>query len=213
MKKITIDLYNINELKIVNIDAYNKILEKNRQQIIDDRFTYSALSACISILKEYNLDIDARGIYYSVSYCQGDGVSFIDRKILSYYHIKNKSGDCNAFEKWILNNVNESEISLLLEYLNSGYNLNILKKTHNYCHAYTCIIDYETYYNDDPTLDNSVNEFIYNLCKDLFDNVYLEICKKIEDYLYSFYDVNDSDAIEYSDINNNYYDINGVLYE
>lgn len=213
MKEKIINLYKINELKQVNKKAYDKIINDTRDIIINCNFDY-AIDAIQEILKNnHNLDIDNNNIEYSISYCQGDGFSFTDKYILSYTNIKNKS-NLNAFELWIINNLTSDEIELLLSYLNDGYNLNIERISHHhYCHPYTCIIDFEYYYsNDDENYVNKINNFIDDLCKKLFKNVYLSICYEIEKYLYSLYDVDDDECLEYLTDYDDDYDINGNLY-
>lgn len=212
MKQVKINLYTINELKSINEKAYKKIIDDERDDIIDIRFHYATYDVCDRLKDRYNLDIDEKSIYYSISYSQGDGFCFIDNNILSYTRLKNKS-DINAFEKWILDNLNDNDFNMLLEYLNDDYNLSIIKKSHYYCHSHTCIIDYETFYSsDDPNYVDNMNDFIYKLCNDLFNNVYINICKDIENFLYSFYDVDDDDVINTCNINEYFYDKNGVLY-
>ena len=131
-----------------------------------------------------------------ISYCQGDGACFINNSILSYTNIKNKK-DLNAFEKWLIDNLNEEEMMLLLDYLNSGYNLDIIKISHHYEHARTCRIDYEYFYSsDDPEYLNRINYFISELCDRLFENVYISICKDLEEFLYKNYEVSEEEAIE-----------------
>ena len=212
MKQVKINLYTLSELKNINEKVYQKVLDNERDDIINIRFDYASCDVYYILKDRYNIDIDEKNIYYSISYSQGDGFCFIDNDILSYTRLKNKS-DLNAFEKWILNNLNDNDFNMLLEYLNDGYNLSIIRNSHQYCHCYTCIIDYETFYSsDDPNYIDNVNDLIYILCKKLFNEVYVNICKDIETYLYSLYDVDDNDVIDTCNANEYFYDKNGVLY-
>lgn len=212
MKKIEITLYNIDELKNINEKAYKNAIEKAKNIILDDRFYY-ATHDCAEMLKEkYNLFIYEKNIFYSISYCQGDGFCFIDKNILSYSRITKKE-NLNAFEKWIIDNLSKDEMSLLLEYLNCNYNLSIIKTDHHYQHAHTCKIDYEYFYsNDDQKYLDIMDDFIYKLCEKLFNNVYIEICATLENYLYSYYDIDDSDVIEFINCNDYEYTKEGELY-
>lgn len=213
MKKIEITLYNIDELKDINIKAYNKVMDDSRQFLIDSNFNYATEDVIYTLKEKYNLSIDEKNIFYSISYCQGDGFCFIDSNILSYTRIKNKASDCNAFEKWINNNLSEQELLLLLDYLNCNYNLSIIKTSHNYSHAYTCNIDYEIFYSsDNDAYIDEMNNFIYELTKKLFNDVYVSICSDIEKQLYNYYDITEDEIIDFIDSNNYYYDIDGVLY-
>lgn len=213
MKKIEIDVYNMDELKAINKSAYDKVMERVKDYLIEDNFNYASENALYLLKDKYNLDILEKNIFYSMSYCQGDGFCFIDNNILSYTRLKNKSDDMNIFEKWIVDNLSDDETSLLLDYLNSGYNLTIKKTSHHYCHAYTCIIDYEYFYSsDDSNYNEKMNDFITELTKKLFDNVYTDICGDIEKALYGCYDVSDDDVLEFINANDYHYDINGVMY-
>ena len=213
MKKIEIDVYNIDELKTINKSAYDKVMERVKDYLIENNFNFASENALCILKDKYNLDILEKNIFYSISYCQGDGFCFIDNNILSYIRIKNKSDNMNIFEKWIINNLSKDEISLLLDYLNCNYNLYIKKTSHSYCHPYTCKIDCEYFYStDDDNYADRMNNFIDDLCKKLFDNVYIEICSDIEKALYDCYDVSNSDVIEFINANDYYYDINGVMY-
>lgn len=212
MKTIEITLYNINELKNINNKAYNKVLDDGRQFLIDSNFNYATEDVIHTLKEKYNLDIDEKNIFYSISYCQGDGFCFIDSNILSYFRITKKE-NLNAFEKWIIDNLSDDDMQLLLDYLNCNYNLSIIKTSHHYSHAYTCIIDYEAFYSsDDDGYIETMNNFIYELTKKLFNNVYVKICSDIEKYLYGYYDIADDDVIDFINNNDYYYDIDGVLY-
>lgn len=213
MKTKEINLYNINELKEINKSAYDDVIEKHSQFLIDSRFEYDALDDCYSILLEkYNIKKDIiNDIYYSISYCQGDGVCFTASNILSYTRLTKKH-DLNVFEKWIADNLSDTDMQLLIEYLNCGYNLNIKKISHNYCHAHTCKIDYESFYSsDDYKYIDKMDSFIYGLCNKLFDNVYLDICGDLEKKLYSYYDISGDDVIADIISNDYYYTIDGEL--
>lgn len=213
MKSIEITVYKIDELKDINIKAYNKVMDDSRQFLIDSNFNYATEDVIYTLKEKYNLSIDEKNIFYSISYCQGDGFCFIDSNILSYTNIKNKSKDCNAFEKWIIDNLSDDDMRLLLDYLNCNYNLSIIKTSHHYSHVYTCIIDYEVFYSsDDENYIETMNNFIYELTKKLFNNVYVAICNDIETMLYSYYDIAEDDVIQFINDNDYYYDIDGVLY-
>ena len=213
MKTIEINLYNINELKTINNKAYEKIIDDTRQYLIDVNFEYADIGAAVYLKDKYNLNIDRKNIYYSISYCQGDGFCFIDNNILSYTNIKNKSDDSNIFEKWIIDNLKDDEMILLLDYLNSNYNLNIIRTSYHYCHVYTCIIDYEIFYSsDDDAYIEKMNDFIYKLSKKLFNDVYIKICADIEKMLYGYYEIDENDILSFINDNDYYYDIDGGLY-
>ena len=212
MKKIEITVYTIDELKETNKNAYNKVIDDAKEKIINNRFDFASFDISIILKEKYNLSVDEKNIYYSISYCQGDGMCFTMDHILSYIHIKNNML-LNVFEKWITNNLNDDEKMLLLEYLNCNYNLSIKKKSHHYEHAYTCFIDYEYFYSsDDPKFLDRMNNFISDLCDKLFNNVYVVVCGEIEKILYNYYDVDDDECIDNINDNGYMFDIDGDIY-
>ena len=213
MKKIEITVYSIDELKTINNNAYEKVLNDTRDTLINDNFSFADDDAISTLKEKYGINATKSEIFYSISYCQGDGFSFINSNLLSYTRIKSKADDCNAFEKWIINNLSDKEMSLLLEYLNCNYNLSIIKQTHRYCHPYTCSIDYECFYSsDDDEIIDEINDFINKLCRKLFDNVYITICSDIENKLFHYYDVTEEEIVDFINNNNYCYDADGVMY-
>lgn len=212
MKNIQFTLYRIDELKTIDLKAYNRAIDNAKQSIIDIRFDDASFDSMDILKNRYNLKIDQKNIFYSISFCQGDGFCFIDSNILSYSRLTKKE-NMNAFEKWITDNLTDHEKTLLLDYLNCNYNLNILKKSHHYNHAYTCIIDYEYFYSsDDQNYLDDMNDFISKLADKLFNSVYIPICKDLEKELYKNYDVDDSDAIDFCNCNDYYFYDDGDIY-
>lgn len=103
MKTKEINLYTINELKEINKSAYDKIIDNHRQFLINLRFESDALDNCYSILLDrYNIKKHIiKDIYYSISYCQGDGICFTAGDILSYERIT-KRYDLNIYDSYFL---------------------------------------------------------------------------------------------------------------
>lgn len=213
MKTIKINVYTIDELKDINKTAFNNVIDREKQLLIDTSFNY-----CDDEIKEYllNYGIDDNILddyFYSISYCQGDGFCFTASNLLSYTRLTKKE-NMNSFENWIINNLSDDKLLDVMEYLNCGYNIKVIKKSHQYCHAHTCIIDYDYFYSsDDPAALDRINNTINELCNSLYENVYINICGALESYLYSFYDVNDDDAIENIKENDNLFFDDGSLYQ
>lgn len=203
----TFNVYSLNEL---DKNAKNKACDIIRDKLIDDYF-YNFKYDCYDILSN-NYNLTGFDIEYSLNYCQGDGLCFYakNKNILSYTNLTTKK-DCNAFELYILQEyakkIDKKEFNLIIEYLNSGYCIYIIKNGFHYSHAYTCSIDYEYYCNNNSELENDVNNAIIKLCKELFDNVYVKICNELEKFGYACYDVSDKDVAEYCD------EINYLFYE
>ena len=178
-----------------------RLIEEEKERIIDARFNFAEEDAKELLKSNYNIDAEKLDISYSISYCQGNGFCFYNYNIFSYSRMR-KNENLNAFEKWALENLNKEEKASLFDYLNCNYNLTIKKTSYNYEHAWTCDIDYESFYSsDDNNYIEKMDAFIYDLCKRLFENVYIKICSELENYLYSFYDVSDEEAIESIKVN------------
>ena len=85
MKTITttFNIYNYHEL---SKDSQEKVKKDLYFTILDDRF-YDFENNCIESLKEA-YHINNTTVYYSLSYCQGDGFCFTAPEILSYSRFK-----------------------------------------------------------------------------------------------------------------------------
>lgn len=200
MKKITktFNVYSLKELKDVNKEKYEKECEDIRDIIINDNFYYFDSDLDINFKDDYKLEGLKFG--YSLSFSQGDGFCFYyknNENILSYTRLKNnKQDELNVFEKYIIENYKEN-LKTILKFLNYGYSITIKKSCSNYEHSRTCEIDYD--YSDELTTQELV--IIDNLVKDLYENVYLDICSKYEDMGYKCYEVSEEDIFEYAEIN------------
>lgn len=198
MRKIVkeINIFNFEELES---DIQKKIINDFKEMLVNDNFELLEENYIYKLENDYKLyDYE---IEYSLSYSQGDGVCFYNNRynLLSYTVLKNNDiKNANVFEKYLIENnlINDK----LLNYLNDGYNLGIFKGGNNYTHAYTCIIDYEYYYNDDE--QETINNYIEDIKHKLYD-VYINLCGELEKIGYSCYDVPDDEVKEYID-NYNY---------
>lgn len=197
----TIRLYNIKELEKINKRMYQKILDDEKESCINIRFD-CAMDDINDVMK-YNYNIDDPSSYkfnYSISYSQGDGVSFTSDRILSYSRLSNvtEKEKMNVFEKYLIDNLSINELSMVIEYLNCGYNISIIRCGYHYYHKYTCKIDYESFYSsDDQSYCEKMDNLIYGICEKLFNDVYCEICDHIEKMLYNYYEIDDYEVIEF----------------
>ena len=200
METIEIQLFNFDELsKESKENAIQNYIEKNRESIQQDQsdFFYEDLG--------YNLETKESLFYnakfkYSLSYCQGDGLSFsFDLDILEYL---------NKY----FPNLKDSVKNVISEYCSFEAKGN----TGRYCYAYKNQIDLYldcSNYND---LDN-INEVIQNVSEHI-ENNYLDICSKLEDEGYDvIYDwESDEDyvinEIHNSEESNPIFLINGEIY-
>ena len=100
---------------------------------------------------------------------------------------------------WSPNLDNEKEYKLLLQYLNEGYNIKIVKNSSIYCHSHTCTLEEEYYYNDDAEEEKEINNLIYDLKKKM-EYIYHNMCYEIERLAYNYIENISNDEIK-EDIN------------
>ena len=109
MKTIKLNIYTIDEIKNINKKAFDKVIEKEKDDFINMRFDFAANDARDILKDKYKID-NVDDVYYSISYCQGDGFCFIAHDILSYQRLSKKD-NMNCFEKWINDNIdNDTKI-------------------------------------------------------------------------------------------------------
>ena len=193
MKEIKI--YKLEELKK---EVKAKVIERFGEHLVERNFEIFQEEAGEILSSEYKMK-DYQ-IEYSLSYSQGDGLCFYNenKSLLSYNIIKNKDiENANVFEKYCIEQLNNEQYLLLLEYLNCDYNFKIKKGWSNYSHAYTCLIDYEFYWSDNAEEEKRINDFIDELNEILFEKVYVKTCKKLEIIGYNCYNVSDEEVTDF----------------
>lgn len=214
MKTIKMNVYTIDELKELNKTAFNNVIDHEKQYLIEASFNNCDYDIKDMLKNDYGIDEKILDDYfYSISYCQGDGFCFTASNLLSYTRLSKKE-NMNSFEKWIIGNLSGIKLMDVMEYLNCNYNLKIIKKSHMYSHAHTCALDYEYFYSsDNPEVLDRINNTIDELCNNLYENVYLDICYALESYLYTFYDIDDDEVIESIKNNDFLFFSDGSLYQ
>lgn len=184
MKKITktYKVYNFNELEE---DIQQKIIDKWYEKE-DYHFLSNDIREELNYLDKHKIFNDVK-LYYSLSNCQGDGLSF-DSEI-----------DLHKFlEKIYSKKLKTNQFDAICNYVYKVYT----KNTNNhYCYASKTDINfnyniYEKY------------KHIENLWQDILEEIkdyYLEICRKLENYGYSILDYR-MDFNEFSELceNNEY---------
>ena len=192
MRTITkiINLYNFDEL---SEKAKEKVLNTERDKLYNEHCNNLDDFICDCL---YNYGMEDAKYNYSLSYSQGDGVCFYNINLFSYTRLTSKDNNIklNKFEIEALTLLNEKEYKLLLQYLNDGYNIKIVKNYSNYCHSHTCSLEEEYYYNDDAEEENKMNNFIYDLKKKM-ENIYYNMCYEIERLAYNYIENISNDEI------------------
>lgn len=192
--------------KIINLYNFDELSEKAKEKVLNTEKEYLYNNHCNNLddficdcLYDYGME-EAK-YNYSLNYSQGDGVCFYNINLFSYTRLTSKDYNkkLNKFEKEALMLLNEKEYKLLLQYLNDGYNIKIVKNSSMYCHSHTCTLEEEYYYSDDAEEENKMNNFIYDLKKKM-ENIYHNMCYEIERLAYNYIEnISDDEITE--DIN------------
>ncbi len=192
--------------KIINLYNFDELSEKAKEKVLNTEKEYLYNNHCNNLddficdcLYDYGME-EAK-YNYSLSYSQGDGVCFYNINLFSYTRLTSKDNNIklNKFEIEALTLLNEEEYKLLLQYLNEGYNIKIIKSYSNYCHSHTCSLEEEYYYSDDAEEENKMNNFIYDLKKKM-EYIYHNMCYEIERLAYNYIENISNDEIK-EDIN------------
>lgn len=171
MKKIEIVLYNFNEL---SEDVQKKLIEEEIGEIINNNFEY--LHNDFEIMMEED-GIDDLKISYSLSYSQGDGVSFEGVIDFTKNNIFKNVLDNSEYKQAFINMVEE------------GCVFRLVRKNHHYSHKYTCDVE------DDVSCGNEESRNIVNEFDEQLKKAYLKLCDEYEEVGYNCYEVSEEDAI------------------
>lgn len=192
--------------KIFNIYTFDELNEKAKEKVVNTVREHLYTEHCDNVddvIYEclYNYGVGEAEYNYSLSYSQGDGVCFYNMNLFSYSRLTSKVYNkiLNKFEIEALTLLNEKEYKLLLQYLNEGYNIKIVKNSSNYCHSYTCSLEEEYYYSDDAEEEKEINNLIYDLKKKM-ESIYHNMCYEIERLAYNYIENISDDEIK-EDIN------------
>ena len=205
MKEITKTyvVYNYDEL---NKEGKKKALEEACRILTEIRDEHLEEDLFEEAYNKYNLNPDF--LFYSLSYSQGDGLCFILKNVLSYTRLKDSlygTGSLdrlNVFEKAI-SELDKERQGVVLEYLNSDYNISIKKISWHYEHCRTCDFEWEYYKNDNASKEDQVNKVIEELCSHtgLLRKVYDEACDHLEKLGYEIGYPSEEDTEEFIEEN------------
>lgn len=204
MKEITKTyiVYNYNEL---GKEAQEKVKEKAREELINNRCSNLPYDLLDYLENVWNLVLAKDELFYSLSYSQGDGVSFImdslfDEHLLKdYFEGEVGIKDLNPFEELVAKELSFEDQKSLMEYLRAGYVVSVEKTYWQYEHSKTCDFKWERYRNDDLVVENKINEVVDRLfnVNGLFRERYEEICSAVETTGYEIIDPADSEIEDY----------------
>lgn len=184
MRTETIKIYSINEL---SEEARKKAIEKERNT---KEYLYFFKDECIEKIEEAGFE-DVKNLQYSLSYSQGDGLSFGAKRY-------NKLVD--LFKKH-LGEGKDKTAQLLADNCTQIFSGN---KGH-YCYASKSDIDlYIENYTSSRNLvnTNNIDILVGKVLTDL-ENIYIDLCKELEKEGYSQYEYESSDEAIIEDLLSN----------
>lgn len=169
-------LYTFNEL---SEEAKNQAIETRRQDIVEDDNTYYFQDVIDNMLDNWNdltgITVNVDDVCYSLSYCQGDGVSFISRyidieKVLNFYS-KQGTKQAKVVEK-IRKDKN-------YKYVKDNFEFTIRRIDSMYTHENTvgCYYTDTTYESTDgqdelaEQIAQIINEVKNYVCRDIYNEL------------------------------------------
>ena len=197
MNTITINLYSFNEL---SKEVQNKVIEKERDSKYENGdLLYFFKDYCIEQAKDKGFEDII--LQYSLSYFQGDGLSFSAQKFTKLEELFNE----------VLGAGKQKTAKLLAE------NCTVIMKGNNgrYCYASKSDIDLyiENYTSSiNVTSTNNINEVVGKVLEKLED-IYMDLCEELERTGYADieYETSDEAIIETIEANDYTFEENGTL--
>lgn len=191
----------IKEFEIYNYGELQDSAKKVARSEISERLTETRNEDLKTILlgqslNYYGLKLDEDSLQYSLTWSQGDGVSFTSDSLVRYSRLKNPAKyDLNVFEKTLLKQLSKEDLTILLNYLNQDGRICIYRDDYRYTHSWTCKFDFILYYSDDKSETNLVNTHIQDIITDVLRPTYDEVCDILEKVGYDYLEASE-EAIE-----------------
>lgn len=200
-------LYTFDEL---TEEAKQQAIETKKQEIAEDYpyYEYYFTETIDTTLEKWNdtgIDIDIEDVSYSVSYSQGDGVSFTTdtpinvEKALEFF--KKEYPKYTKIIEDITNNKHYKDVTL-------DYEFTIKRNNYHYSHENTVHCDFTdiswNYTDGVWELADKIRQIIDKLKDDICNDIYHELMK-VDQYITS-----DENIIELLEFENNEYTANGV---
>lgn len=178
MKKVTIDVYTVEELQG---KAKEKALQTIKDSLIDINFEDFRFFAYDELTYTYGLNAT---LSFDLGYSQGDGLRFVTDNLATDAII-----DRLPFEKAFLD---------MLKALVKNDDLSVSTNDNGdfWRYSYSHARQVDVNFSEDT--EESLPEATRQAIKKAFVDIYLSICKDLEKTGYKCYDVTDKDAIEYA---------------
>lgn len=184
MRKVVRE-YEVYSYEELDEEAKERARQKISQSIVEMNFNYLEEDLLTILEEDYDLKEDNVTLHYSLSYSQGDGLSFDCKDLLESKYFKNKMYDgLTVNEKISLSKmINKGELSLFTK--RSG------------CHLYEYALHSDVqaitnFYHWGKNKEDLVEKILKKLGK-----VYMDICNRLEKIGYQCYEVAEEDIERY----------------
>lgn len=182
------EVYDVMELKSLNFEAYEKAKQKYFDDVMDFRNEDFQHITKENLLNDFDFDIK---LQYSLSYCQGDGLSFDCENLFTEKSYKYLYKKFTKQQRFIL--------KFLKEY---GYKIYSKHYNNFYCYASKNDIDYnfdvymfnnfKNFYPSSKLNEQDFDKNINDIIK-VFEDFYIDLCNKLEKDGYNYLYENDED--------------------
>lgn len=176
------EVYSYQELKE---EAKERARQTIANSIIEMNFEYLEEDLLTLLEEDYNLKENNVDLHYSLSYCQGDGLSFDCKDLLESKYFKNK----------MYENLSVGEKISLSKMISKGELSLFTKRSGNHLYEYSLHSDVQAitnFYHWGKNKEALVDKIIHKL-----GNVYMEICSRLEKIGYQCYEVSEEDIERY----------------
>lgn len=199
MRKVVRE-YEVYSYQELEEEAKERARQTISQSIVEQNFDYLEQDLLTLLEEDYGLKEDNVTLHYSLTYCQGDGLSFDCRDLLESKYFKDKMYEgLSVGEKISLSKmINKGELSLFTK--RSG------------CHLYQYALhsDVQTitnFYHCGKNKERLVEKIVKKL-----GGVYMAICNRLEKIGYECYNVEEYDIEEYIDAYDIEFDKAGYIF-
>lgn len=183
MREQTYKIYNIEEVKEMNPDFFDKEIERTIQNLIE--WNFETLGDQLECIAADDYDLHDIKLEYDLGFSQGDGLCFnCDNLLDSKYILSAIRKELTPAEKSELTKMQKDGFKI------TSHNNN----TYNYCYASKHHVECnDDWYNYSTT---KKREELIKKVIDSAANIYLSICGALEKIGYGCYEVSNDDAVE-----------------
>lgn len=195
IETITYEVYKYEELE-------ERIKDKIRNDIGEDIVSnnFENLEWELNLILEEKYNIIGAKLHYSLTYSQGDGLSFDCSDLLESKYIKDK----------LYLRLNHYEKVMLTKMLKNNELKIFTKRSGNHLYEYALPTDVRIIDDFDRWTKNK--EELSNKVQKILGELYMEICNTLEKIGYQCYEVSEQEIIDYIEVNELEFHPNGNIF-